>query len=508
LTTGADKEAFPATDDRGTPEPERPVARVTVATDAELLPAVVDFVRQAARQLGLRDKGAGQLVRAVETVCRNVIEHAFDPDQEGGQYDVEILRRPGRVVIAVEDRGLPFDYARLRGGRDTALPEMLHHPFADEIRFINLGRGGNRVELIKHLSRADVREHLSVDEHHRTVRAPAASEDTQLEIRVMRPEESFELARCVYRSYGYSYDWDYVYYPDRIRELQESGLMRSCVAVTAEGEFVGHLAVRVEHPDSPVGEAGQAVVDPRFRGHHLFPRMKTFLAEQSKNAGMYGLFSEATAVHPYSQRGNLDLGARETGFLLGYIPASVSYKEIGEEREGRRGSVALFYMRTNPEPARAIYPPAVYREAVRRIVEHNGLHRTEEDGSDAEMPPSSRMSVDVRRDHNLALLRVEEPGADLQQLVRVRLRELCLHRVDCVYIDLPLSHPAVQNAGAHLNDLGFFFGGIVPELRNGDVLRLQYLNEVDIRPEDIRTGSDFGQDLVKRIFQEKHNAER
>ena len=38
---------------------------------------------------------------------------------------------------------------------------------------------------------------------------------------MMRPEESVELSRCVYRSYGYSYDWDYVYYPDRIRELQE-----------------------------------------------------------------------------------------------------------------------------------------------------------------------------------------------------------------------------------------------------------------------------------------------
>ena len=29
---------------------------------------------------------------------------------------------------------------------------------------------------------------------------------------MMRPEESAELSRCVYRSYGYSYDWDYVYY--------------------------------------------------------------------------------------------------------------------------------------------------------------------------------------------------------------------------------------------------------------------------------------------------------
>ena len=234
MISGADEE-------HGTREPERPVARVTVATDAELLPAAMDFVRQVARRLGLRDKAAEHLDRAVETVCRNVIERAFGPD-EAGQYDVEILRRPGLVVIAVEDRGLPFNYAHLRDDEDTTLPEMLHRSFADEVRFINLGRGGNRVELIKHLPHADVREQLPEAEHRRTVRAPAAPEDTELEIRMMRPEESFELSRCVYRSYGYSYDWDYVYYPERIRELQESGLMRSCVAVTPEGEFVGHLA--------------------------------------------------------------------------------------------------------------------------------------------------------------------------------------------------------------------------------------------------------------------------
>ena len=74
---------------------------------------------------------------------------------------------------------------------------------------------------------------------------------------MMHPEESFELSRCVYRSYGYSYDWDYIYYPDRIRELQEQGLMISCVAVTPEGEFVGHLAMTVERPGSPVGSPGR-----------------------------------------------------------------------------------------------------------------------------------------------------------------------------------------------------------------------------------------------------------
>ena len=489
-----------------TPIVEESVAKVTVLADEELLPAVVDFVRRAAHQLGLRDKIAKCLEQAVETVCRNVIDHAFEPGEED-RYDIYVLRRPGQVVIAIEDQGMPFDYACFQDGSDTVLPEMLHRSFANEIRFVNLGRRGNRVELVKHLPHADVREQLAEDEHHRVLQAPAAPKDTSLEVRMMRPEESFELSRCVYRSYGYSYDWDDIYYPERIQTLQESGLMRSCVAVTQEGEFVGHLGLTLEHPDSWVGEAGQAVVDPRFRGHHLFEKMKTFLTERAKEWGMYGLYSEATAVHPYSQKGNIHLGAKETGYLLGYIPASVSYRDIGEVREGRRGSVALFYMKANAEPARMVYPPAVCQEIIWRIIEHNGLRRTVENTSSPEVPSSSRLSANVRHDHNLAFLRVEEPGADLGEVVSTRLRELCLHRVDCIYVDLPLSHPATGQAGAWLMELGFFLGGIIPEAHRGategDVLRLQYLNNVEINPDDVHAASDFGRELLDFIFRQK-----
>ncbi len=479
--------------------PEEQVARLTVAADAGFLPPVIDFVERMARRLGLSDNG--NIDGAVELVCMNVIEHAFGPDEEGS-FEVQVLRGPGRVVLAVEDRGLPFDYSRLRDGKDGTVLEMLHRSF-DEVRFINLGRLGNRVELRKHLPHADVREHLPEHEHRRTLEASAVSGEVPLEIRMMRPEESFELSRCVYRSYGYSYDWDYIYYPDRIRELQERGLMRSCVAVTSGGEFVGHLAITVESVDSPVGEAGQAVVDPRFRGHHLFPRMKTFMAEWARDAGMYGLYSEATAVHPYSQRGNLRLGARETGFLLGYIPASVSYRQIGEEREGRRGSVALFYMRVSDEPEREIFPPVPYLEEVRRVVEHNGLRRVISGVPGPALQPS-RMSVEVRQDHNLAFVRVDEPGPDLTESVHRHLRDLCLHRVDCVYVDLPLSHPATPDAAAGLEGLGVFFGGIIPEAHagGGDVLRLQYLNNVEVRAGDVSTASDFGEELLNLIFRQ------
>jgi serine/threonine-protein kinase RsbW len=218
---------------------------------------------------------------------------------------------------------------------------------------------------------------------------------------------------------------------------------------------------------------------------------------------MNGLYSEATTVHPYSQRGNLHLGARETGFLLGYIPASVSYKQIGDERADRRGSVALFYMRVRDEQEREIYPPAPYLEAVGRVVEHNGLRRIFGEVPAPALQPS-RLSVEVRQDHNLAFMRVDEPGTDLEELARRHLRDLSLHRVDCVYLDLPLSHPATADAAAGLENLGVFFGGIVPEAHpiGGDVLRLQYLNNVEIEAGDVSTASDFGEELLGLIFRQ------
>jgi serine/threonine-protein kinase RsbW len=231
--------------------------------------------------------------------------------------------------------------------------------------------------------------------------------------------------------------------------------------------------------------------------------MKTFMAKWAGDGGMYGLYSEATAVHPYSQKGNLKLGARETGFLLGYIPASVSYKQIGEEREGRRGSVALFYMRVRDEPEREIFPPFPFLEEVSRVVEHNGLRRVAGEAPEA-APQHSRMSVEVRQDHNLAFVRVDEPGSDLTELVHRHLRDLSVHRVDCVYVDLPLSHPATPGAAAGLKDLGVFFGGIIPEAHagGGDVLRLQFLNNVEVQAGDVSTASDFGEELLGLIFQQ------
>jgi hypothetical protein len=53
----------------------------------------------------------------------------------------------------------------------------------------------------------------------------------------------------------------------------------------------------------------------------------------------------------------------------------------------------------------------------------------------------------------------------------------------------------------------FDHGGIIPEAHtgaaSGDVLRLQYLNNVEIETDEVHTASDFGRELLDLIIEQK-----
>ncbi len=276
--------------------------------------------------------------------------------------------------------------------------------------------------------------------------------------------------------------------------------MTSVVAVTPAGEVVGHLAMDFPRQGAKVAESAHAVVDPRYRGHHLFETMKLFLRDQAQDAGVYGLYSEATTAHPYSQKGNLAIGAHETGYLIGYIPSGVDYKRIKGEAARHRQTVALMYLRTNDEPERVAHVPAAFRSIASRIYQTGGFRRQIGEGEGATETAGTVLDVARDPDHNAAMLRPIHLRSDLHAVVERELRAVIAAGVDCVYLDLPLTEPVVAKHGADLHDLGFFVGGIVPEFRgDGDVLRLQLLNGVDPHTEEIVTVSDDGSRLLADI---------
>ncbi|HEY3435972.1 MAG TPA: hypothetical protein VGK41_09995 [Solirubrobacterales bacterium] len=293
----------------------------------------------------------------------------------------------------------------------------------------------------------------------------------------------------------------WVYDPAEVGSRIGSGTYVSCIAEGPAGDLLCHIGMSLEAAGDAVGHSGQAVTLPAARGHHLFTRTKRYLMDWAQGRGLAGMYSEATAAHPYSQKANIELGAHETGFLLGWIPASVSNDAAGE-RFGRQ-SAALLYLKLNDGDEREVYAPERHRAIVAQTLELCRLR-----GALAEPPPDcaladrTELHVEIDSDHNLALITVHVPGADLEAVIGAERHHLFHHHcLDAVYIDLPLEKPATALVADHLERLGVSYAGVFPNPRtDGDVLRMQSLHRVRVKADDVAVASDHGRELLDYVL--------
>ena len=320
--------------------------------------------------------------------------------------------------------------------------------------------------------------------------------------RFLEPDEGAVLGDAIRIAYGESYDVRWVYDAEEVSRRLAAGTYVSCVAETPQGELLCHEGMSLAAAGDAVAHSGQAVTTPAARGQHLFTRTKRFLMDWATERGLAGMYSEATAAHPYSQRANIELGAHETGFLLGWIPASVSNDAAGEGRRGRQ-SAALFYTKLNDGHERPVYAPERHREIVGRTMELCALRGTlAEPPADAVTAERTELHVEVDADHNLALITVDVPGADLEAAVAAERHHL-FHRagLDAIYLDLPLDAPATALLADDLEALGVSYSGIFPNGRcDGDVLRMQSLLRARIKADDVSVASEHGRELLEYVL--------
>lgn len=329
------------------------------------------------------------------------------------------------------------------------------------------------------------------------------SDPEEIHLRFLEAHEAEVLVDLIAQTYGDSYDAQWVYRPTEIAARINNNQLRSVIGYLANGTVLGHMALMVEENAEGVLHAGVAVVRDAARGQHLFERMKQFSADWATTAGYLGLFSEATAAHPYSQKANIALGAHETGFLLGWIPASVT-NNAAQVSDVHRQSVALFYLKLNDGPLRSMYAPRRYQAIIRNIIETSGLHSYLADADqDTVIPRSTKIEIEMKDDHNLTVIHVTQVGLDLIDCINSeRERQLVeIHR-DAVYVDLPLQSHATQLVlDSFTGQTNFGFAGVFPNReRNGDVLRLQAFADIDLHVQDISIASDHGRELLDFIL--------
>lgn len=483
---------------------EKNLVRISLPARADYLGPVLSLVKSIAGMEGFEQKEMLHIETFTEEALANVIEHAFDPGEEG-TYDLFIIREPGRIVIAIEDQGLPFDHTVLESGEQGGLGLKLMKGLADEVKFMSLGKKGKRVELVKYLPREDP-ESLLTEEDRKTLENKEVLSQESVYFRMMKPEDAVGLTRCVYRTYGYSYGSDYIYNPSEVREMLASGIIESFLAVTPSDEIVAHLAMIYHKPGARVAESGQAVVDTRFRGRKLFEQMKIQLLDYAREKGLYGIYSEATTLHPYSQKGNITLGAVETGFMLGMAPENVAIRTIESSSKEMRLTGLLYYLKTSEEPERTVYLPDKHKDMLIRMINRIKLNRNYDKPSfDHLFRSATLIRTKIRPEWGHALITAESYGFDFMKVIKPMIREIKLQKIAVIYLDLPLSNPATPYHYAEMEKLGFSFSCFIPEYEEGDVIRMQLLVNFELDPKKISVASEEARELLDYVMKEIKN---
>lgn len=130
---------------------------MTIPSSTRHLGEVRRFVEQHAQEAALPEDVVEQLRMAVDEACSNVIEHAYDGDEDC-EINVAVIVAPDRFTIRIRDKGRPFrpqayrppDVKRfVQQRRSGGLGVHLMRQLMDRVEYHTRG-AVNEVRLIKY----------------------------------------------------------------------------------------------------------------------------------------------------------------------------------------------------------------------------------------------------------------------------------------------------------------------------------------------------------------------
>lgn len=488
-------------------------AELSLTSDARSIPLARAFVREMATLAGFATSEVDTLGASGADLCTTVISRAFEPGDDG-TFQLIADVSDTALRLALREQGMPFDPeappapdpAGAGGRAGRGLEWALRHHVVDEAHWVSLGKEGMELTLVKQRPQPRLAADDAAGLAPYQDDAPLAPEQ-EYTIRRLLPGEAVAVSQNIYRAWGYSYPNEDFYYPERIAHQNETGALVSLVAVAADGEIVGHLAL--ERPDlGRVAESGAAVVNPAHRGRRLVERLRAQVEDEARRLGLLGIYGQPVTSHVFTQRMNEHLGTHVCGVSLGHSPATETFKHIVAEPLTQRETLLLYFQYLGtPTPAIA-HAPAHHRAMLARIYAHLGtpvdLRTVDEAASRAALAGDGELAVRLYRGWGYGAIRVHRVGTDTAAQVRQARRDLCdAAGAKVVYLELPLAQPGAPAVCLDAEGDGFFFSGVGPHFApDGDTLRLQYL-AVDVDPSKLQIASDFARELVAYVAAER-----
>ena len=331
------------------------------------------FVLENAKLYGLhKNKIFSKLELVCEEAFTYLIKNSFEENEEKN-ITIKVSKNSSSFILSFFDQGLPFDET-LEKKYDIAqlstegLELYLIKKYTDNIAWINHGSQGKEFRLSFNLPFQNI---VDIEKKVEKINNEKIIDENVIEIRTFQKEDAIKIARIIYKTYGYTYPNEDLYYPEKILNLNQSGELISIVSYdkTAD-EIVGHYGL--ERPNlTTVAESGQAVVTPKYRGFGLMKKMRDLVEDNAKKLGLEGIISQPVTTHTFSQQVNEDFGSHVCGFSFGYVPQKMSFKQTNQTLS-QRGSCVL-YFKTLKKRERSINIPKKHRTIIKEIYKNIAL---------------------------------------------------------------------------------------------------------------------------------------
>lgn len=463
-----------------------------------------DYVRNLAIIAGLAPTEVLALELATEEAFLNIRDHAF-PGVNPGEVVVSGEIRDGELRLDYHDQGVPFDPSLLAQAKDSAgicgregLGLKLIHHAADEVHWVNRGRKGKGLCLVKRLPSKVLP--ILKEASGEVLQAPAHT----YTIRPMRLDEALQVTRIFWLAYGYSYKNEAFYRPEGLVHLVGSGQLVSYVAVTEADEVVAHIGLLRPAP-IPMAEMAVLAVLPAHRGRGLMSTLIKALIDKAKEMGLFGISFNVVTSHTNSQRRLIELGVKPCGLDLGACPP-MKFKAMGLDCVPPQRESGLYcFLYLNASPAAVVHVPLRHRDIVGRIYAQFGRSLTPASPEQNAVPGAYKVSFDCE------LLRgaIRVDRADARQWPEIFRAAVDLAEIagaQTVSLDLPLAQSDTPLLCERAEAEGFFFVGIWPDgTPDGDMLRLMRL-AVSLDFEQIRIHPEFGRVLLSYVKAEMERA--
>ena len=467
---------------------------------------VQSFVREIAKKIGFSGGLLDQIDIAMEESVSNIMVHASD--EENPTFDIICEKIPGGIKIVLKEMGIPFDPERIKKYELTkdldeiptkGLGIYLIQKMVDDLSFRNLGPQGKETVMIKYLADDPDRKQYDLPDEKQS--PGIIAEKIEYDVRALEEHEAIEVSRCAYKTHGYTFFDDHIYYPERLVEMNRTSEMISAVAVTRDRVFMGHAALLYQYPEDVTAELTFVFVNVEYRGQGALNRLVDYLFQVPKKRPLKGIYAYAVTNHIFTQKSMIRFGIHDCGILLATSPASWKFKGISEGAS-QRISVALAFRYMEPPVGRNLFVPVQHKEIITKIYQHLGaVHHfvSSEERIHQLTEGETLINEGVNELESCAEMYLESYGIDAVKQVRIRLRGFCLQQIAAINLFLSLEDPLTYSMAAEFEKLGFFFAGILPESQIGDALILQYLNNVDLDYSKILLVSDMSKELLDYI---------